>query len=155
VGSARAVQRWAAEERNVSKSVSKTIRFFAALSVLSGCQHAGKVGGPPPAADSAASSTNVAPKPVADPVVGKPMAEPVPFWDHGKAAREIDAAGKLDQGIVLLDLGEEWAPYILTERSRPGDEPVPHTYRSTYLDLAKGKLPTDQKGARVRRDKYL
>jgi hypothetical protein len=150
VAPARTVHRRVVEERKVSKSISTTIRLLATACVLVGCQHAGRVGGPPPAADSADGAPGAAGKAAA----AQPMAQPVTLWDKGKPARDIDAA-KPAPGIVLINLGEEWTPYILTERSNPDEQLVPHTYRATYLDLAKGKLPTDQKGARVRRDKYL
>jgi len=122
---------------------------------LAGCRHPGKVGGPPPAADA----TDASPKSIAAAVRGeiaaKPMAQPVPFWEHGKAVHEVDAAVKTERDVVLVDLGEQWTPYIFTERSSPDEEPVGHTYRSTYLDLAAGRFPADHQGARVRRDKYL
>lgn len=84
-----------------------------------------------------------------------PMARPVPLFEEGRAAREIDAATADVEGYLLLELGESWTPYLFTERSGDAEERIPHAYRETYLALARGELPDDHHGARARRDKYL
>ncbi|MBV9949091.1 MAG: hypothetical protein JOZ69_19740, partial [Myxococcales bacterium] len=47
----------------------------------------------------------------------------VPLWRDGKPAGEVDLARPHDARIVVLDLGEDWTPYIFTERSSPDDPP--------------------------------
>ncbi len=84
-----------------------------------------------------------------------PMAQPVPLWEKGKIAREIDAATARDEGYVVLDLGDDWTPYIFTERGNQSEEVVENDYRTTYLALAQGKYPKNHHGERARRDKYL
>ncbi len=81
--------------------------------------------------------------------------QPVPLWKDGKPAGEIDLAHPHDARIVVLDLGEDWVPYLFTERSRPDEELVPQSYRATYLALARGEFPHDHHGARARKDRYL
>ncbi|MGB5351360.1 MAG: hypothetical protein WBN10_17270 [Polyangiales bacterium] len=48
------------------------------------------------------------------------LQEPVAFWKDGKAQGEVDAVTADEDGHLLLYLGEDWTPYILTEGS--GDE---------------------------------
>jgi hypothetical protein len=68
---------------------------------------------------------------------------------------EIDAAQPRTPGEVVVDLGEDWVPYIFTERTNPTDEPVPQSYRGTYLSLARGEYPNDHHGVRAKKDRYL
>ncbi len=84
-----------------------------------------------------------------------PPLQPVPLWKDGKAAGEIDLAQPHDARIVVLDLGEEWTPYIFTERSNPDEKVLPQSYRATYLALARGEFPHDHHGKRAKKDRYL
>jgi hypothetical protein len=87
---------------------------------------------------------------------GQPRpSQPVPLWKDGKPAGEIDLAQPHDARIVVLDLGEDWTPYIFTERSSSDEEPVPQSYRATYLALARGEFPHDHHGSRAKKDRYL
>jgi hypothetical protein len=79
----------------------------------------------------------------------------VPLWRDGKPAGEIDLAQPHDARIVVLDLGEDWGPYIFTERSSPDEGLVPQSYRATYLALARGEFPPDHHGKRAKKDRYL
>ncbi len=81
--------------------------------------------------------------------------KPVPLWKDGQPAGEIDLARPHDARIVVLDLGEEWSPYIFTERSSPDEQLVPQSYRATYLALARGEYPNDHHGTRAKKDRYL
>ena len=84
-----------------------------------------------------------------------PALQPVTLWKDGKPAGEIDLAQPHDARIVVLDLGEDWTPYIFTERSSPAEAPVPQSYRATYLALARGEFPNDHHGKRAKKDRYL
>jgi hypothetical protein len=95
----------------------------------------------------------VAPQPPAQP--GTPMQMPVPLWENGKTEREVDAASASSHGYIVLDLGEPWVPYLFTDGVTEDDKPLPNTYRSTYLALARGELPNDHHGERAADDKYL
>ncbi len=90
---------------------------------------------------------------VADPVV---LEDPVAFWNEGEAQAEVDAAKAAEEGHLLLDLGDDWTPYILTEATSSVDgELKTSEYRSTYLALARGEFPDDRHGYRAKKDQYL
>jgi hypothetical protein len=84
-----------------------------------------------------------------------PLNQPVPLWEDGKVTKQIEAATAAANGYVIIDLGEQWTPYILSEREHAEDAPVPNPYRATYLAFARGQFPSGPDFARVRRDKYL
>ena len=46
------------------------------------------------------------------------LTDPVPLWENGQITREIEAGTAADEGYLLLDLGEEWTPYLFSERDR-------------------------------------
>ena len=83
------------------------------------------------------------------------LEDPVPLWENGQIAREIEAGDAADEGYLLLDLGEEWTPYLFSERDRTTGERIPNSYRSTYLALAREQFPDNHHGHRAERDKYL
>ena len=58
-----------------------------------------------------------------------------------------------ERGLMLLDLGDGWVPYIFSESSSPEEEAKPNIYRPTYLALASGEFPEDRHGRRAQRDK--
>ena len=80
---------------------------------------------------------------------------PVAFWKDGRAQGQVDAAKADEEGHLLLDLGEEWTPYILTEASSEEEQGQTSEYRSTYLALARGEFPKDRHGYRAEKDQYL
>ncbi|MFW6052176.1 MAG: peptidoglycan-binding domain-containing protein [Myxococcota bacterium] len=84
-----------------------------------------------------------------------PMHQPVPLWRDGEKVKEVDAATASLHGYVVLDLGDGWTPYIFTDRGSEDEEPIPNTYRETYLALANRNFPDDHHGDRARSDKYL
>jgi hypothetical protein len=83
------------------------------------------------------------------------LAQPGAVWKDGKVAGEVDLAQPRAAGEIVLDLGEDWVPYIFTERTNAADEKVPQSYRATYLALARGEYPNDHHGARAKKDRYL
>ncbi len=96
----------------------------------------------------------------AGPVVAAPpkarALTPVPLWKDGKVSGEFDAAQARTARELVIDLGEDWVPYIFSERSAPGEQPVAQsTYRATYLALARGEYPNDHHGQRAKKDRYL
>jgi hypothetical protein len=83
------------------------------------------------------------------------MTRPVPLWVDGRPVRDVDAAHAREQRRVLLDLGDDWTPYLFTERGSEAEPPVRNSYRQTYLALARGEFPDDIHGDRARVDEYL
>src|SRR5258708_7201976 len=63
----------------------------------------------------------------AGPVVAAPpkarALTPVPLWKDGKVSGEFDAAQARTARELVIDLGEDWVPYIFSERSAPGEQP--------------------------------
>jgi hypothetical protein len=84
-----------------------------------------------------------------------PMARPVPLWEGGRIVRDVDAAHAREHGLIVLDLGDGWAPYLFGERGNESEPIVPNGYRQTYLALARGEFPDDIHGDRARDDEYL
>jgi hypothetical protein len=84
-----------------------------------------------------------------------PMDRPVDHWVAGEVSGQVDAAGAARREQVLIDLADDWTPYLFSEQGTESEPVVPNTYRETYLALARGELPDDHHGARARRDKYL
>ena len=80
---------------------------------------------------------------------------PVAFWKGGSVEGKVDAAKADEAGHLLLDLGEDWTPYILAEGTSPDGEVLTSEYRSTYLALARGEFPDDRHGYRAEKDQYL
>ncbi|MCG8554094.1 MAG: hypothetical protein MJD61_02215 [Proteobacteria bacterium] len=84
-----------------------------------------------------------------------PMAQPVPLWAVGRQTKMIDAATASVNSYLVLDIGEEWTPYIFTDGVDTEGNPAPNSYRKTYLELAHGRWPDNHHGERARKDKYL
>jgi hypothetical protein len=91
-------------------------------------------------------------EPTAPPVV---LEAPIAFWDDGRTQGEVDAVKAHTDGNLLLDLGEDWTPYILTEANSPEELGQTSEYRETYLALARGEFPEDRHGYRAKKDEYL
>ena len=102
--------------------------------------------------DGDAKSATSAPTIDADPEV---LEDPVAFWKDGKPQGDVDAARADEAGNLLVDLGEDWTPFILTEASSSDGEHLPSQYRETYLALARGEFPDDRHGYRAKTDEYL
>src|SRR5882724_8591987 len=130
-------------------------RLAASLLVFcAGCVAVKPTGKPDFASDGGmGDSGGAASGPITPP---KPRAlTPVPLWKEGKIAGEVDLAKPRASRELVLDLGDDWVPYIFTEQSSPTDPVVPQTYRATYLALARGEYPNDHHGVRAKKDRYL
>src|SRR5215471_1954785 len=134
---------------------------FAVLTVLvlsalvPGCAPTRPTSQPELRADAAREDAGLAAPMVAAPPKARALS-PVPLWKDGKVAGEFDAAQARTTRDLVIDLGEQWVPYIFTERSLPTEQPVPQsTYRATYLALAQGQYPNDHHGLRAKKDRYL
>ncbi|MBX7191776.1 MAG: hypothetical protein K1X94_06950 [Sandaracinaceae bacterium] len=150
-----------------------TARRLAAILAIAGslvlvaCGTADVLGAPSETAATAApeapptttEAVAEGPPPHVDPEVvdtrPPPMHQPVPLFDQGHSERQVDAATARHDGYMVIDLGEEWTPYLFTERDGESEEALPNSYRRTYLALARGELPDDHHGDRAREDKYL
>jgi hypothetical protein len=125
---------------------------LALMAALSGCNDETTV------AAEETTAPEVTPEPGAPERVDSrppPMDRPVNHWADGELQDQVDAAGAARRHQVLVDLGDDWTPYLFSERGNESEPVVPNTYRETYLALAAGEFPSDHHGARARRDKYL
>jgi hypothetical protein len=125
--------------------------------VVAGCAPARPTSQPELATDGGRDETGAAA--TAPAVAAPPKARalsPVPLWKDGKITGELDAAQARTTRELVMDLGEQWVPYIFSERSMPNEQPVPQsTYRATYLALSRGEYPSDHHGQRAKKDRYL
>jgi len=130
-----------------------SLALCCAAACLFSCGDSGNAGG----LDAGPSQPAPPPDPEPHRVDSRPppMHQPVDLWEDGRTEGQIDAAEASLEGFVILDLGEEWTPYIFTERGTPEEDALPNAYRPTYLALARGDFPDDHHGERARRDKYL
>lgn len=109
---------------------------------------------PPSGGDDAAIEEHASAHPVVD-TRPPPMHSPVPLYEAGAIARNVDAATARENGLMVLDLGEEWTPYLFSERDSDDEPRMANDYRQTYLALARGEFPENYHGERARADKYL
>lgn len=149
----------------VGRSVTRAhIALLALALAATSCEGIEWGEAPPEPTPAPAPAPVIPPEP--EPVVEAepapaPLVDPVPLYEAGVSDGPVDAALADQDGYVVLDLGEEWTPYLFTEHDEGdngGDgatEPVPHAYRGTYLALARGEHPDDHHGRRAQRDKYL
>ena len=97
--------------------------------------------------------------PPAAPVVAKPARPPIPAraplpalaagetyaYDRG-AARKLTVEAARAAGLLDVDLGDGWAPYILQDGGGDGgDAAKPNDYRETFVALANDKLSAEEK----------
>ena len=86
---------------------------------------------------------------------GRPPAPP-PAWSklkppgpdqtlalHPDGPRLSSTAQARAAGLLVIDLGDEWAPFIFSEGDGPSGEPKPNPYRKTFIDLANDRADPD------------
>src|SRR3954447_24276521 len=92
--------------------------------------------------------------PPAAPVVVKPSRPPIParaplpalaagetYAYEGGVARKLTIEAARAAGLLDVDLGDDWAPYILQDGGGgEGDAAKPNDYRETFVALANDKL---------------
>ena len=129
------------------------------LALLLGCDVRGVASLPPPA--TTASTTAAAPDPAHKPsgpatpaAANKTPAPPVPDpgapsdGDRALVIRDgqetwTSAAGAARSGYTVVDLGDDWTPYIFAEHRGPDGAPLPNRYRRVFLGLANDTLDED------------
>jgi len=106
---------------------------------------------PPPAPRSAAPApATAAPPPEPEP---PDPTDPVQVFENG-AMRVVDRADAERDGFTVIDLGDGWTPYVLSECEADGSVCKANAYRPTYLALANEREPPE--GAHDIRDgKFL
>ena len=75
------------------------------------------------------------------------------WWSTGRAKeRWIDAAAAVDAGYTLMDLRDDWTPYIFAEQHAPDGAPLPNRYRRVFIGLANDQLDSDGEPLRAGRE---
>ncbi|HVR63047.1 MAG TPA: hypothetical protein VMU50_14190, partial [Polyangia bacterium] len=57
--------------------------------------------------------------------------------------RWVDAAAIASAGYTLVDLRDDWTPFIFAEQMTPDGQPLPNRYRRIYIGLANDQLDND------------
>ena len=57
--------------------------------------------------------------------------------------RWIDAEAAEAAGYTLVDLSDDWTPYIFAEQTGPDGQPLPNRYRRIFIGLANDQLDED------------
>jgi hypothetical protein len=124
--------------------------LVAGLFLLAGCRHRGGPAAPPPAAPVAA-------KPKRPPI---PKLAPLPALGAGETwaydrgvARKMTIEAARATGLLDVDLGDAWAPFILQDGE--GDAAKPNDYRETFVALANDKLAADGQSSSAGDDNFL
>jgi hypothetical protein len=57
--------------------------------------------------------------------------------------RWVDAQAIASAGYTLIDLRDDWTPFIFAEQKLPDGQPLPNRYRRVFLGLANDQLDSD------------
>ncbi len=133
-----------------------SLALIALLCVI-GCQDASAPNAPEKKAASQASKPAPENNKPLSPTEPPPpeLLQPVALWKDGKRAGHVDAQGADAGKYVFMDLGEAWTPVLFTDGEGPDGTVYTHSYRPTYLALARGEFPDNIHGERASDDKYL
>lgn len=74
----------------------------------------------------------------------------IPVWRSGRIVDTTTIHDAPSQGLLVVDLGEAWVPYVLS-----GTANQPHAYEPVFRKLARGEFPDDLQGHRAQLDRYL
>ena len=127
------------------------------LAFLAACEEPASKGADASAVSQPKVVETTAPKPALVPTEPPPreLLEPVDLWRNGQPEGQVDAQGADAGEYVFLDLGEAWTPVLFSDGAGADGKEYLHSFRPTYLALARGEFPDDVYGERARDDKYL
>ncbi|MBC8134198.1 MAG: L,D-transpeptidase [Deltaproteobacteria bacterium] len=64
------------------------------------------------------------------------------LWENGKE-RWMEAQAAVAAGYTLVDLGDDWTPYIFAEQHDEAGQPLHNRYRRVFIGLANDALDSD------------
>ena len=64
------------------------------------------------------------------------------LWENGKET-SMDARAAVAAGYTLIDLGDDWTPYIFAEQHDAEGRALPNRYRRVFMGLANDQLDSD------------
>ena len=130
--------------------------FRACLFLFLGCGGRATTPLPPPQAappttlapPAHAPKPTSAPKPEPQPAPVQQAAPTLPESDRALVIRDgqeswTSASGAARSGYTVVDLGDDWTPYIFAEHHSPDGQPLPNRYRRVFLGLANDTLDDD------------
>jgi hypothetical protein len=129
------------------------------LAFLLGCDVRGVASLPPPQTNSSANTAAATSKPpasapsAATPPAPAPAAQAAspnlpPDDDRALVIRDgqetwTSATGAARSGYTIIDLADDWTPYIFEEHRGPDGQSMPNRYRRVFLGLANDTLDED------------
>ncbi|RMG93879.1 MAG: hypothetical protein D6705_17555 [Deltaproteobacteria bacterium] len=108
---------------------------------------------PPDEAPAPRARTASPPPPAVDPgpVTKGSMREHPLGWAlriaPGKAPERLDIAQAEVEGLTVVDLSDDWVPFIFSEKTPGRDDATPNAYRTTYVGLANDRI--DENGSKL------
>ena len=79
--------------------------------------------------------------------------DPVPVFEGGREIRRVCSADAPGEGLTVVDLSDDWVPFVLRDSGDPAQSPQP--YRAAYIALANEEYPAGPPGDRPRHDRFL
>ena len=79
--------------------------------------------------------------------------DPVPVFEGGREIRRVCTADAPEEGLTVVDLSDDWVPFVLRDSGDPAQSPQP--YRAAYVALANEEYPAGPQGDRPRHDRFL
>jgi hypothetical protein len=64
-------------------------------------------------------------------------------FDGDSEPRKMNVGEAEARGYTVIDLGDDWVPYIFTEKTASIDDTFPNDYRQRYIDLASDRTDSD------------
>ncbi|MES1157925.1 MAG: hypothetical protein ABUL67_02380 [Haliangium ochraceum] len=141
---------------------------------IAGCKGAGGPGAPPTRADGTGAprggESPTAARPAREatgadpgaPGAASPTPTPSPARETGRVLvvadgqdRWIEAQAAVAEGYTLVDLGDDWTPYILAEHNDENGRPLPNRYRRVFMGLANSTLDSDGEPLEPGEQNYL
>jgi hypothetical protein len=138
---------------------TRALWLVAAVGLALGCREsAGLHGAAAPASnpgDSQAAGAGGTPAPARGPISEAEAIKPRPDLPPERRAllvtgapgqaqeRWIEAEAAEAAGFTLVDLSDDWTPYIFAEQASPEGTPLPNRYRRIFLGLANDELDED------------
>ncbi|MGO9663248.1 MAG: hypothetical protein ACLP66_08080 [Polyangia bacterium] len=129
----------------------------AYLALLSGCDVRAVASLPPPQTTSSVKTATPTSKPAApaapvpaskSPATQAPAPGVVPDDDRALVIRDgqeswTSASGAARSGYTIVDLGDDWTPFIFEEHRGADGQSMPNRYRRVFLGLANDTLDED------------
>lgn len=113
---------------------------LAPLALFSGCQSERAKRDQPKVPSKAGSKPHHAAEPR---WITSPLAEGQVYALKAGQGKPMPLGEAEAQGLTVVDLSDNWVPFILSERDADTEQPKPQAYRQTFLDLANERVDAD------------